>query len=141
MKKQIALLLIALSLSAGANEYYYKHGQKVELTKLAEKRLDTTKMIKYYITKRGNKLGVTNEVIVQCKADVNCTSVLNAYSLETVSKLSKISLVKEVSKLSETLFLVKIKKDENIFKVSQELYNNKDIVLAHPNFIKTIKKR
>jgi len=139
MKKKMVLILIGFSLYASASEYYYERGKKIELTELSQKKANSNNHVKYYLTKTGNKIGVTNELIVQCKADIDCIEVLKEYAFEQVSELSKISLVKEVSKLSETLFLVKIKKDENIFKVSKTLYNNKAIILAHPNFIKSIR--
>ena len=81
------------------------------------------------MTDHGHKVGVTNELIVQCESDVNCTEVLKNHSLKNISRLSK------------TLFLAEVNKGVNIFKVSQKLHDDKNILFAHPNFKKTIKRR
>lgn len=128
MKKiTLSFLLISMPLLQ-ASEFYYAYDKKVKLTEIKEKR-NTTKGIKYYQTTQGKEVGVTDEIIVQCKETVNCLKLLESQGFSNVSKLSSI------------LFLVKVAKDENIFTVSQKLYKQNEIVLAHPNFIKQRTRR
>jgi hypothetical protein len=129
MKNKIMLIVLGLSLSACASEYYYEYGKKITVTKSYEQRAINNNNITYYTTQNGQKVGVTNEIIVQCEANIDCKTTLEKYNLQNISNLS------------DKLFLVKINNSENIFETSQQLYNNKDIKLAHPNFIKTKKRR
>lgn len=124
MKKSLILLVLGLVLSACANDYYYDHGEKIEVSKLKETRVSKENNISYYMTSKGHKVGVSNEIIVQCEKNVDCLNVLKKYNLT------------HISKLSDTLFLIKLVKGEDVFKLSQKLYHDNDIKLAHPNFIK-----
>ncbi|MCH9741354.1 MAG: hypothetical protein K0U38_11040 [Epsilonproteobacteria bacterium] len=123
MRKTILLPILALTVVGCAGDFYYENDKKVEVTKVAEKR-DNKSNVTYYKTSNGHKVGVTNEILVQCKADVDCTKVLSKY--ETLS----------VSNLSDTILLVTVATEKNVFEVSQTLYNDADIEVAHPNFIK-----
>ncbi len=131
MKKSFILVLLGLGLgfSACANDFYYEHGEKVEVSKLKETRIINDSAINYYMTSTGHKVGVNNEIIVQCEKNVDCMNVLKKYHLTHVEKLSNI------------LFLVKLVEGEDIFKLSQKLYNDSAIKSAHPNFIQNRKMR
>ncbi len=132
MKKQILLIFIGFSITACASDYYYEYGKKIELTKSYEpyeQRALNDNNIEYYTSKSGYKVGVNKEIIVQCKENIDCRSILSKYSL------------KDISKLSDKLFVVKIHDDENVFEFSQKLYHDNSIKLAQPNFIKNIEIR
>lgn len=128
MKRAVILSLFALTVMGCASDFYYEKGQKVDVTQLKEQR-DSKDSVTYYKTSTGHKVGVTNEILVQCKADVNCTDVLAKY--ETLS----------VSNLSETIFLVSVDQEKNVFEVSRTLYDDRDIEMAHPNFVKAKERR
>ncbi len=128
MKKITLSFLLISILFLQASEFYYAYDKRVKLTEIKEKR-NTTKKIKYYQTTLGKEVGVTDEIIIQCKENVNCLKFLESQGFSNISKLSSI------------LFLVKIAKDENIFTISQKLYEQNEIVLAHPNFIKQRTRR
>jgi len=127
--KRYLLLTLGLSLSLSATNYYYEYGKKVELQPLNTTRSINNQDIRYYMRPNGHKVGVNDEIIVQCKDNINCQTQLEKYNFV------------KISKLSEKLFLVKIDKSQDIFAISQELYNSNSIKLAHPNFTKTIKRR
>jgi len=129
MKKEIVLLLAGLTINACAGEYYYENGKKVEVHKLPESRVLSSKDVAYYKTEYGHRIGVNNEIIVQCKNGVNCMKILSQYGLS------------DISKLSAHLFLVKVKNSVSVFELSRKLYADDKIELAHPNFIKNRKKR
>ena len=129
MKKEMVLLLAGVTINACAGEYYYENGKKIEVHKLPESRVLNSSDVTYYKTEYGHKIGVNNEIIVQCKNGVNCMKVFSQYGLN------------DISKLSAHLFLVKVNSDVNVFTLSRKLYDDDKIVLAHPNFIKNRKKR
>jgi len=128
MKRITLSLLFTSVLLLQASEFYYAHDKKEKVTELKEK-CNTTKGIKYYQTAQGKEVGVTDEIIVQCKEATTCFKLLKDQGFTHVSKLSPI------------LFLVKVAKDENVFVVSQKLYEQSEIILAHPNFIKQRTRR
>jgi hypothetical protein len=129
MKRHIILIFIGLSLIACADDYYYEYGKKIKVTQTHQHRAVNNSNINYYVTENGHKVGVTKEIIVQCEENIDCQATLNKYHL------------KKVSKLSDKLYVIKIQDDKNIFEFSQKLYNDSDIKLAHPNFIKNRKRR
>ncbi len=128
MKRITLSLLFTSVLLLQASEFYYAHDKKMKVTELKEKRY-TADGIRYFQTAQGKKIGVTDEIIVQCKESVNCFELLKDQGFSSISKLSS------------TLFLVKVAKDENIFTISQKLYEQSEIILAHPNFIKQRQRR
>jgi len=128
MKKEIIMGLIGLSLLTEASDFYYENGKKVDVVKVEKTNTQQKKSIgtevEYYQTSKGHKVGVKNDILVECKENKDCKKVLSAY--ETLS----------VEALSDTIFMVTIAKDKNVFEFSQKLYTDKDITIAHPNFRK-----
>ncbi len=129
MKIELLLLLASLSITAcaSANDFYYEYGKKVQLTKLKEQRSNT--QVTYYQTQNGHKVGVKDEIIVQCQENTNCLDTLTDYSLTNISKLS------------DEMYLIKLNDKSKLFKLSQKLHNEESIKFAHPNFLKEKKKR
>ena len=127
IKKQI-LLIIGLSMLGSAGDFYYENGKKIEVVKIQKKR-SSNSTIEYYKSEKGHVVGVENDLLVECEEKVNCREVLTAY--ETIS----------VSNLTDTIYLIRISKDKNIFKFAENLYNNKKIKIAHPNFRKEKRRR
>ena len=125
MKKIALIMLFAISLQAA--DFYYEYGKKVMIVKTYEGR--DAKGVKYYKNSLGKKIGVKDEIIVQCKEGISCRENLGKYP------------VGEVSRLSDRMLLVKVPKDENIFELSQKLYEDDSIAFAHPNFIKERSRR
>lgn len=133
MIKSTSILLIGLTVAGCATNFYYENDQKVEVTKLHESRSydgnSSKKSVDYYKTSTGHQVGVTNEILVQCKTNVDCKKVIKEYE--------PLSIVA----LSDTIFLVSITEDKNVFDFSQLLYSRDEINIAHPNFIKEKKRR
>ena len=124
---KIFLLSIVALLSLHSAEYYYEYDKKVTMVKLHEQRSNTD--VTYYEDMYGNKIGVKNEIILKCKDENRCMKLLKTYDLSNITKLS------------DTLFLLKLPRDTNIFELSRRLYKEDSIVFAHPNFIKERKRR
>lgn len=124
--------LLGLTLLGCANEFYYENGKKVTVTEIVSEvnqKMQAENSIRYYKTDKGDKVGVKQEVLVECKEGVECKQVLSKY--ETIS----------INALTDSIYIVKVTKDENVFVFSQKLYENSDIKIAHPNFIKEKKRR
>jgi hypothetical protein len=134
MKRAVSIGLIGLTLLGNAGDFYYENGKKIEVVPLEkskkQEKPDNSLKVVYYKTSHGHKVGVKNDILVECNEGVNCTKVLASYN-DLLSTRS----------LSETIFVVTIAKDKNIFEFAQKLYMDKDIAIAHPNFRKNRKKR
>ncbi len=128
MKKIILLFLVASLFVLSADEFYYAHDKKIEVSELRERR-NNADTVRYYQTREARVFGVTDEIIVQCKEAKNCLETLEDLKFNNVSRLSKV------------LFLIKIPNVDNIFEISRKLYENPAIVLAHPNFVKKRERR
>jgi hypothetical protein len=127
---KLSILLISivlLSFTACADSYYYEYDKKVQLTKLPQN--DLHNHITYYQTPSGERVGVPQEIIVQCNPHIDCKERLSHYP------------IKKIEKLSDNLLLLKVANSIDILKLSQKLYHDRDIKFAHPNFIKSRKKR
>jgi len=117
------LLSIFLYSTLFSDVYYYEYGKKVKLTKLKEQR-DVTDGTFYYKNSAGQKVGVRDEILVKCNSRTECEKTFIKYSF------------KNTESLSSNIFLIKLKKSDDIFEISQKLYLEKTITIAHPNFIK-----
>jgi len=127
--KIILLILLGIFSISYANESYYKNGKLVELKSSYSSRSFDSSSIKYYKTLGGNKVGVKNQLLVQCREGINCLKLLNTFNLSNYSKIS------------DKIFVVNITNSNNVFSVSRALFESKDVVFAHPNFIKAKRKR
>lgn len=125
MNKSILILIACLSLQA--NDVYYENGQTVTVTKIQDSR--TKDNITYYKNSFGKKIGVTNEIIFQCKESIDCLSLVEKYKLANLSKLS------------DSLYIVTIEEGANIFTIAQHLHEEKGVEFANPNFIKERRRR
>jgi hypothetical protein len=125
MNKLILLIFVGLSLQA--NDFYYERGEKVTVTKIQNSRANDN--ITYYQNSLGKKIGVTNEIIFQCNDTAECLRAVEKYDLS------------DLSKLSDSLYIVKIKEGTNIFTVAQQLHEEESIEFANPNFIKERRRR
>ena len=119
-------MVIVVSMTQ-AQEFYYEFGKKVLVTPLADSR--SVDGIKYYTKSEGKEIGVKDEIILKCKDNISCKESLEKYKFISITNLSK------------SLILVKIENTKDIFKISQELYNEDNIEFATPNFIKERKAR
>jgi len=132
MKNKVIIAFLGLTLLGCASEFYYENGKKVtvkEISSEVNQKIQSENSIRYYKTDKGQKVGVKQEIIVECQEGVKCQEVLLKY--ETVS----------ITALTDTMYLVKIAQGENVFTFSQKLYENSEIKIAHPNFIKEKKRR
>ncbi len=121
----ILLTLAALPLTA--ETFYYAFGKKVYLQPLTTPRAlgDTNdSTVTWYRTQNGQKMGVRNEVIIGCDDEKACRDLLKGYP------------VTKAEKLSDTLYLLRLKKGSDPFAVANRLHEEPVVRLAHPNFIK-----
>lgn len=133
MKKQIIISLLGLTMLANGAEFYYTDGKKVELTKLEVSQAVGSRVLnsrtKYYKTATGKKIGVRDDILIECVEGKDCKEVLSKY--ETT----------DISQLTDSIYIVKISSDKNIFEFAQKLYADSSIKVAHPNLRKAKSRR
>jgi len=132
MRNKIIVSFLGLTLLGCASEFYYENGKKVHLTEMSTEgnhKVTSEEGVRYYETDTGHKVGVKQDILVECQEGVACEKVLSNY--ETLS----------IKALTDSIYLVTIAKDENVFVFSQKLYEDADIQIAHPNFMKEKKRR
>ena len=123
------LMLVSISLLLGASQSYYERGKLVELEELTSSRSVNNDNIRYYKKFSGQKVGITDQILVKCKANVDCTKLLSQFQQT------------DISKITDTIFIIKVTNYDEIFSLSRDLYNSGEVEYAHPNFVKERKLR
>ncbi len=121
--KRLALLMMTAIL-ANAESSFYERGELTQLEKITSSRSADNSGIEYYKTQNGQKVGITDEILVKCKSGIDCNALLAKFNLT------------DISNVTETILLVKIKEYDDIFSVCRELFESEKVEFAHPNFIK-----
>lgn len=125
MKKKFLFLLMLMPMGIiNAESSYYERGELVELKKMYTQRGSDKGAIEYFRTDKGKKIGITDEILVECEAGVDCIALLNQFGLN------------DISKITDTIFVAKTKKFDDIFTISRGLFESKKVKFAHPNFVK-----
>ena len=70
-----------------------------------------------------------NEVLVKCNDKIYCDNILEKYNFN------------DIEKLTNTIYIIKLPNTKDAKDISEILETNKDIKFAHPNYIKTKKRR
>lgn len=133
MKKHIIISFLGLTMFVNASEFYYSNGNKIELSQVEVSQTLGSRMLnsrtKYYKTATGKSIGVRDDILVECVANKDCQGVLSKYEIT------------EMSQLTDSIYIVKIASDKNVFEFAQKLYGDSDIKLAHPNLRKIRNRR
>lgn len=125
--QSFALLTLFLHLLY-AEEYYYKNKTKMIL--IPEVGLSKNSSgIKYFKNQSGVLIGVTDKIIVKFFNDNNLQYYINDLNLTIERKIFK------------NLYLLKVKDINKTLEVTNSLSLKKDIIYAHPDFIKSIINR
>ena len=114
--------------------YYYQNNKKVYLYPIEnniEKRVVSNGLnkIKYYKTSKNIKVGISTKIIIKFVKNADINKIIDKYKIKIEKKLTDSIYVVSVNDFSETI------------KVANRLYEDKNIVYAHPDFIKKINKR
>ncbi len=126
--KAISLTLLFYTLSWG-EIYYFAHQERVYLNKLKEQRFIDDDIIEYYENQDGQRMGVKREVLLKCGVNKSCQQIFKKYNL------------KNIKNITSSIFLITVKKDDDVFELSQKLYLEDNITISHPNFIKKYQLR
>jgi len=126
---KILLIFLGLLSISYANESYYKNGKLVELQNTQVSRSSNYSSINYYKTATGKRIGVTDQLLVQCKKSVDCPTLLATFNLSNYSKLS------------DEIFVVKMENGDNVFSVSRAIFESNKVEFSHPDFTKERRKR
>ncbi len=122
------ILVMAVTLF-GSEVFYYEFGKKVFLNKLPSSRNSTSGIV-YYKTRNGSKVGVSNKILAKCEG-----------SSEVCKKLFDMDEILNVEQISNTISLITIKKEADVFEVSNILSQKDEILFAHPDFVKKKRRR
>lgn len=122
MKAFIITIFLLLTNLYG-NKFYYEYDKKIELDEVTNKSRAADGILEY-TNKDGKTIKFRNEIIVQCEKNFVCEDTLTLLGIENYTKLS------------DNFFLVYVQKNQDIFELSQKLYEESSIKSAHPNFVK-----
>lgn len=114
-----------------ANKFYFEFGKKIEIqNKIIHKSLDNKTNIERYTTTKGKQINFRkNEIIVRCHDKKECKDDFLDLNLQNFKEIST------------SFYLIKLENKENIFDICKNLYEKKDIKLAHPNYLLNAGKR
>lgn len=112
-----------------ADASYYENGKLVELNKAKTLRSASANALDVYETEHGKRVGITDEILVKCKEDVDCKSLLEQFGLYDATSLTK------------QIMIVKVQDYDQIFDLSRRLFESGKVDFAHPNFTKERKLR
>ncbi|MEA1892384.1 MAG: hypothetical protein U9N33_06685 [Campylobacterota bacterium] len=129
MKKIIILMLAGVLSALYATQSYYKNHKLVELEHINISRSVNSSNINFYKNRDGQQVGIKDEILVQCKKGISCSSLFIKFNIMNYSKLT------------DKIFIIKVADYDNIFSLSRKLFESGDVEFAHPNFIKERKKR
>ena len=131
--KKIILLLLFLIFANASDNFYYQNDKKNELTPIKTiqklQKKDSNQTIDYYKKDNGQIVGVTQEIIIKLKDKKAFKSIIKKYAISFKQKLTN------------TLYVVETNSTKNTLYITNLLYNDANIIYAHPNFIKRIDKR
>ncbi len=105
------------------SDYFFEYGKKVELEPIPSTRDLNNNDVKYYKTRDGRKIGIKNEIIVKLKKNIKSSDFFKKYNIKS----------KNIEKLGGQIYLIKLEKSQNIFKLSNKMYQDSDTKFAVPN--------
>lgn len=131
MRSVLLLYLTLFCITVNAEDFYYKNNKKVSLTPLDTNATQTRNLQKnrdtrYYMTPQQKVVGVKDEII------------LSTTKIEKVVQSYDITPLRE---LAENIYLVRVNDSANTLDMANRLYEDPDVLYAHPNFYKKVQKR
>ena len=84
----------------------------------------------FIVSLSAEELNFNNQILLKCNQNILCKEyIIKKY------------LFNNISKLTNTIYVVTLKNKNNIQNIANELQNDNNIIYAHPNYIKVIKRR
>ena len=133
MRHMLILLAIFLQFIFANDQYYYNNGIKHYLTPINQTvkiRSISNNSKQYFKTNNNIIVAVKDTILIKLKkSNISIDNILERYNISLIDKLTN------------KIYLLKIKNFQDIFDISNLLYNDKDIQYAHPNFEKKVHLR
>lgn len=130
---KITLFLIMSTYLIASDLYYYNNHKKVYLTPqdsnqrvLQYRSVSNPHAVRFYTTTNNVVVGINDEILIKTK-DID--AVLDTYEV----KLKK--------RITSQIYLLQVKDNNLTLDISNQMYEDPDILYAHPNFIKQIHER
>ena len=124
MSKILFLFLIVFTFSVASDLYYFQNGKKVYLTPLSDKTRAMDKNTKFYTTPRGETIGISDTILVKTVPKINIEILAKKYNVKVVKRVLINVYLLQVDDISKTL------------DFSNKLFNDDNIIYAHPNFLR-----
>ncbi len=129
---KVMCYLFCVSLSLCANEYFFEHGERQILTPIVSSVSPTAAFnndpahleTRWYATPEGNRIGVTQSIIVKWRDGSPVENILADLDL-TVSEY-----------ITDNITSIEVPVDKNVFELSRILYNSSSTLYAHPNTVR-----
>jgi len=135
-KTSLFIFIFCISLISFTNaedNYYYQNGKKIYLKpssaiqtfSLSDKSLLKTKS--YTQLENNTPIQITNQILLQTNNDI-----------VTIVEKYPITLLKTIT---SNIYLVEVDTNQSVLSIANRLYEDKNILFAHPNTIKKIENR
>ncbi len=124
MFKVLTFLLVFISFSIASDLYYYENGKKVYLTLSPDKTRAVDKSIQFYTTSTGQTVGVSDTILIKTKNNIDKAYLVNKYNIKFERELPNSS------------YLIRVDNISNTIDIANQLYNESNIIYAHPNFLR-----
>lgn len=122
--------IIGLFVSVLLSEsYFYEYNKRVNLVDLNQSEIINDKVIKYYQTSNGKRIGINDKIILKCINASTCNATLSKYSL------------KEINFINSTLLVATIFEGDDVFQISRILYEDDNIEFSKPNILQKVQRR
>lgn len=117
MKK--LLFLCAIASLGFASTVYIHNDEEISLT--FNKKLNG---LTYYITPHNEEVAVKDELIIKFKKAASISHIINQHAIISIKDLGN------------RFYLLKVENKDTLFETAVSLARHKDVLLAHPNFIR-----
>lgn len=121
--KYLLITLFAVNSLFAANDFYYEFDKKVYIQENVTS-FKSSNGIQEYKTTDGKIIKFKNEIVAQCKKDIQCIDDIKNLGINTIVKISS------------NFYYIKLNSSMNIFEYSQKIQELSSVQIAHPNFIK-----
>ncbi len=131
----IFMLLLVTTCTFAETVYYYQNGKVVTLHVVESKKASVRnadagqQSVNYFQNDRGVILGASDNILIKF------------LDLSTRERLSEDFDLQLIKKLSEKLYLFKVKDQKKLFETVNALYQRPEIEYAHPDFSRKVVPR
>ena len=125
----LSFCLVFVVIAFSSEDFYYKRGKKVFLEPMTNKTRTASTGLLYYQTRNGITLGIGDRVLVKLKNKDALESYIQRFHLKLLHSFHPNIFLLQTSDKTQTL------------TIANTLNDFDDVVYAHPDFTKKMRKR